>query len=49
VPNIPGLRPFDAVNAKSPTVGQHSREILTELNYSESEISDYAARKITLA
>ena len=49
VPNIPGLRPFDAVNAKSPTVGQHRREILTELNYSESEISDYAARKITLA
>ena len=49
VPNIPGLKPFDTVNAKSPTVGQHSREILTELKYSESEIADYAARKITLA
>ena len=49
VPNIPGLKPFDIVNAKSPTVGQHSREILTELSYSESEIADYAARKITLA
>ena len=49
VPNIPGLKPFDVVNAKSPTIGQHSREILTELGYCESEISDYAARKITLA
>ena len=49
VPNIPGLKPFDTVNAKSPTVGQHSREILTELKYSESEIADYADRQITLA
>ena len=38
VPNIPGLKPFDVVNAKSPTIGQHSREILTELGYCESEI-----------
>lgn len=48
VPNVPGLRAFDAVGAKSPGIGEHSREILAGLGYDELEISDYASRGIIL-
>lgn len=51
VPNIPGLQPFDAggSKAKSPAIGEQSREILGGIGYSDAEIDDFAARKITLA
>lgn len=49
VPNVPGLKPFDARNGlvHSPRIGEHSREILTGLGYSEAEIADFATRRIT--
>jgi crotonobetainyl-CoA:carnitine CoA-transferase CaiB-like acyl-CoA transferase len=51
VPNVPGLKPFDARGDKatSPGVGEHSREVLSDLGYTSEQIDDFAARKITLA
>ena len=51
VPNVPGLKPFDARGdkASSPGVGEHSREVLSDLGYTSEQIDDFAARKITLA
>ncbi len=51
VPNVPGLAPFDTVGAKAhaPAIGEHSREILAEMGYSDTIIDDLATRKITLA
>jgi crotonobetainyl-CoA:carnitine CoA-transferase CaiB-like acyl-CoA transferase len=40
VPNIPGLPAFvpGDERAQSPTVGQHTRQILTELGYGNDQI-----------
>lgn len=50
LPNIPGLQPFDVMGEKaiSPGIGEHSREILSELGYSAEQVDDFAVRKITL-
>ena len=51
IPNIPGLPAFDRVGAKAvaPRIGEHSREILTELQYTDEQITSYVDRNITLA
>ena len=49
VPNVPGMAPLepDTVLASSPTVGQHTREILEELDYDDETIDALAERGIT--
>ena len=49
VPNVPGMAPLepDTVLASSPTVGQHTREILEELDYDDETIAALAERGIT--
>ena len=45
VPNLPGLPDFTVgeVLSQSPSVGQHTRSVLTELGYPETEIDRYYA------
>jgi crotonobetainyl-CoA:carnitine CoA-transferase CaiB-like acyl-CoA transferase len=42
-PNVPGPLPLAAGNKRAllPSVGEHSRQILNELGYSDSEIADF--------
>lgn len=48
VPNIPGLPDFTAgeVFSQSPTIGQHTRVVLDELGYSESDIKRLYDEKV---
>tara|TARA_B100000315_G_scaffold175384_1_gene163901 strand:- start:636 stop:1811 length:1176 start_codon:yes stop_codon:yes gene_type:complete len=50
VPNIPGIRPFESGTplAHSPGVGEHSREILVEHGYGDTEADDLIDRKVVL-
>ena len=48
MPNIPGLPPFESgtKRAHAPTLGEHTREVLREHGYSDSEIAKLVERKI---
>ena len=48
MPNIPGLPPFESgtKRAHAPTLGQHTREVLREHGYSDSEVASLLERKI---
>ena len=49
IPNAPGLQPLvqGSPLARSPTVGEHSAEILGALGYDAAEIADFATRGVT--
>jgi crotonobetainyl-CoA:carnitine CoA-transferase CaiB-like acyl-CoA transferase len=51
IPNAPGLQPLvqGSPLAKSPTVGEHSAEILGALGYDAAAIADFATRGIVNA
>ena len=44
VPNLPGMAPLtpDDPRGHSPRIGQHSRDVLTELGYAADEIARLA-------
>lgn len=43
MPNIPGLPPFESgtKRAHAPSLGEHSREVLAEYGYSDSQIAEF--------
>lgn len=51
MPNIPGLPPFEngTMRAHAPTLGQHTREVLTQHGYSTAEIDAMIAKGVALS
>ena len=51
MPNIPGLPPFESGTrrAHAPTLGEHTREVLAQHDYSEAEIAALLERKVVSA
>jgi crotonobetainyl-CoA:carnitine CoA-transferase CaiB-like acyl-CoA transferase len=48
MPNIPGLPPFETgtKRAHAPTVGEHTRDVLTEHGYSQTDIADLLKKNV---
>jgi crotonobetainyl-CoA:carnitine CoA-transferase CaiB-like acyl-CoA transferase len=48
MPNIPGLPPLESgtKRAHAPTLGEHTREVLSELGYGPAEIASLVAKKV---
>ena len=48
VPNIPGMPKFtnDNLLSKAPSLGQHSKEILKSLGYTDSEIENFISEEV---
>ena len=48
VPNIPGMPKFtnDNLLSKAPSLGQHSKEILKSLGYTDSQIENFISEEV---